>query len=71
MPKCTLRSPKTINGGIGKKKRFFFEKNCFLRIFFYLILCHLGPRSKKEANGCHGCIRNEFPMRVGTHEIGF
>ena len=30
---------------------------------------HLGPWWKQEANGCHGCIRNEFSEWVGTHEI--
>ena len=34
MLKCTLRSPKTINGGIGEKKNVFSEKKNFLRIFF-------------------------------------
>ena len=30
---------------------------------------HLGPWWKQEANGCHGCIRNEFSKWVGTHQI--
>ena len=40
MLKCTLRSPKTINGGIGEKKIFFeekifFEKKIFISEFFF------------------------------------
>ena len=70
MLKCTLRSPKTINGGIGEKN-IFFEKKIFISeiFFFHQILCHLGPRWKQERNRCHGCIRNEFSKWVGTHEI--
>ena len=30
---------------------------------------HLGPEWKQEADGCHGCIRNELLKWVGTHEI--
>ena len=70
MLKCTLRSPKTINGGIGEKT-FSFEKKLFCpgNYFFHRILCHLGTRWKQERNGCHGCIQNEFSKWVGTHEI--
>ena len=64
MLKCTLRSPKTINGGIGEKENFFISK-----CFFHQILCHLGPRWKQEINECHRCIQNEFSKWVGTHEI--
>ena len=35
MLKCTLRSPKTINGGIGEKKKIFFEKDFFISEFFF------------------------------------
>ena len=68
MPKCTLRSPKTITGEIGKKI-FFSKKKTFFRIFFQQILYHFRPRWKQDATGGHGSIRNEFSMRVGTHEI--
>ena len=34
MLKCTLRSPKTINGGSGEKKYFFRRKNGPKKHFF-------------------------------------
>ena len=58
MLKCTLRSLKTINGGIGEKnnffrKTFFFEKKVFfLRFFFnkcYIILESGGHRKQTDA----------------------
>ena len=62
MLKCTLRSPKTIHVGIGKKIIFFHDKNLGKRNSPEVFLCpqiyHLGPTWKQEANSCHGCIRN-------------
>ena len=52
MLKCTLRSRKTINGGIGEKK-LFGKKFHFSEIFFHQILYHLGPKWKQEEDGCH------------------
>ena len=39
------------------------------RILFCPQIYHLGNWWKREANGCHRCIRNEFSNWVGTHEI--
>ena len=76
MLKCTLKSPKTINGDIGektnflKKNCFFEEKNFFLfRNFFSPNIISFATQVKREGNKCHGCIRNEFSKWVGTHEI--
>ena len=58
--------------GEGKNvfsKKLFSKKNVFPRNFCHQILYHMGPRLAQEADECHGCIRNEFLMRVGTHEI--
>ena len=56
------------SGKLFFSEKPFFSENIFSEIFFYQMLCHLGPR-KREANGCDGCIRNEFSIRIGTHEI--
>ena len=76
MLKCTWRSPKTINGGTGEKKKDFRnekkklpKKKGFYHNFFHQILYHLGPRWKQERNVFHGCIRIQFPKWPGTHEI--
>ena len=56
---------------LGRKKKFFLKEKNFSspNSFFQQILCHLGPRWKREGKRCHGCIQNEFPKWVGTHEI--
>ena len=35
MLKCTLRSTKTINGGIGEEKKFFSKKKTLLKKGFF------------------------------------
>ena len=56
-------------GKMNFLENFFFRKQFSPNFVFQQLFYHLGPRWKQEANGCHGCIWNEFSMRVGTHEI--